>query len=133
MYRRLYQDTGLYQYKVIGRYHDITAKDYLEVQVLCTVFVLVMFSVKNSHYVNVSMFSYMLTFNSKSMNIIIIIITLVCFIDMVAFEHCTAVHVCTCTPAMILLYINFIHLACMHMCTVYVDFYNVYFFFLILT
>ena len=33
VYRRLYQDTGLYQYKVIGRYHDITARDYLEVQV----------------------------------------------------------------------------------------------------
>ena len=35
VYRRLYKDTGLYQYKVIGRYHDITAKDYLEVQVCC--------------------------------------------------------------------------------------------------
>ena len=33
VYRRLYQDTGLYQYKVIGHYDDITAKDYLEVQV----------------------------------------------------------------------------------------------------
>ena len=33
VYRRLYQDTGLYQYKVTGHYDDITAKDYLEVQV----------------------------------------------------------------------------------------------------
>ena len=33
VYRRFYKDTGLYQYKVIGRYHDISARDYLEVQV----------------------------------------------------------------------------------------------------
>ena len=38
-YRKLYKDTGLYQYKVIGHYDDITAKDFLDVQVsmgVCT-------------------------------------------------------------------------------------------------
>ena len=33
VYRKLYRDTGHYQFKVIGRYDDITAKDYLDVQV----------------------------------------------------------------------------------------------------
>ena len=33
VYRKLYKDTGLYQFKVIGRYHDITAKDFYDVQV----------------------------------------------------------------------------------------------------
>ena len=32
-YRKLYKDTGLFQYKVIGRFHDITARDFLEAQV----------------------------------------------------------------------------------------------------
>ena len=39
VYRRFYKDTGLYQYKVIGRYHDISARDYLEVQVYYVVHV----------------------------------------------------------------------------------------------
>ena len=34
IYHRMYKDSGLYQYKVIGRYHDITAKDYRDVQVI---------------------------------------------------------------------------------------------------
>ena len=32
-YRKLYKDTGLFQYKVVGRFADVTAKDFLEVQV----------------------------------------------------------------------------------------------------
>jgi len=32
-YRKLYKDTGLYQFKVIGQFDDITAKDFLDVQV----------------------------------------------------------------------------------------------------
>ncbi len=32
-YRKLFKDTGLYQYKVIGQFDDITAKDFLDVQV----------------------------------------------------------------------------------------------------
>lgn len=33
VFRKLYADTGLYQFKVIGMYDDITAQDFLEVQV----------------------------------------------------------------------------------------------------
>ena len=33
VYRKPYQDTELFQFKVIGRYDDITAKDYFDVQV----------------------------------------------------------------------------------------------------
>lgn len=32
-YRKLFKDTGLYQYKVIGQFDDVTAKDFLDVQV----------------------------------------------------------------------------------------------------
>ena len=32
-YRKPYKDTGLFQYKVIGRYDDITARDFFDVQV----------------------------------------------------------------------------------------------------
>lgn len=32
-YRKLYRDTGLFQYKVIGHYDDVTAKDFLDAQV----------------------------------------------------------------------------------------------------
>ena len=35
VYRKPYADTGLYQFKVIGSYNDITAKDFYEVQVNC--------------------------------------------------------------------------------------------------
>ena len=34
VYRKPYQDTELFQFKVIGRYDDITAKDYFDVQVI---------------------------------------------------------------------------------------------------
>ncbi len=33
VFRKLYADTGLYQFKVIGTYDDITAKEFFEVQV----------------------------------------------------------------------------------------------------
>ena len=32
-YRKYYQDTELFQYKVIGHYDDITARDFFEAQV----------------------------------------------------------------------------------------------------
>ena len=32
-YRKLYKDTGLFQYKVIGRFDDVTARDFFEAQV----------------------------------------------------------------------------------------------------
>ena len=33
VYKKLYEDTGLFKYKVIGTYQDITAKDFYDVQV----------------------------------------------------------------------------------------------------
>ena len=33
VYQKLYKDTGLFQYKVIGSYEDITARDFIDVQV----------------------------------------------------------------------------------------------------
>lgn len=33
VYKKIYEDTGLFQYKVKGHYDDITASDFCEVQV----------------------------------------------------------------------------------------------------
>ena len=33
VYQKLYKETGLFQYKVIGSYYDITARDFIDVQV----------------------------------------------------------------------------------------------------
>ena len=35
VYRKPYKDTQLYQYKVLGYFDDITAKDFLDIQVGC--------------------------------------------------------------------------------------------------
>ena len=37
VYQKLYKETGLFQYKVIGSYDDITARDFIDVQVQYTV------------------------------------------------------------------------------------------------
>ena len=37
VYQKLYKETGLFQYKVIGSYDDITARDFIDVQVQYTI------------------------------------------------------------------------------------------------
>ena len=48
VYRKPYQGTELFQFKVIGRYDDITAKDYFDVQVCVYTLMLTHLAVRGS-------------------------------------------------------------------------------------